>query len=570
MRLISLTKVIFFLSFGCPLLLAQQAPSTVSLSPYDLIYSTCSIQNHESLKQLRLEIDDGLKSLRAEDAAGHFCLAARLERVGDYRAKDFYEQAIKLAPTDANYEVLYADYLRNFRGALGPLFPQAEKHYFAAWKNAQPGTMTEQFVKRGLSALYQQDGVVMFYRNADSTAAGPARQRPVAFFTSIDRAAQSDADLDREADVRDYTSEVLFAQSSSRLNRPLTFDEVRGLLRLKKAFETLDRVRFRYGAWPVFDLFYTHRQTDNDQVTNFFCLTATSSIGCSQAGLHPFDTLRQNDYGVKAQKPFTAWRYFDVSLSATYDRTQRWGLIEFFPGSEESINNYETRDAVSHFFGPDKATIDFGYTYQAIHPSVPGEPNRDRQLGDASLTYQWFRPLPLPFFTPYRWRFETRGWDFFSGTLTDIESFGSIHVRRHDYFAGTALRGIGPFDFTVQPTWFTSRVEGDPSQHNTQYRTNANVLVRLVDEERNDGIPRGRPSGVHLAFLHLVIPFRDDVSRAGPNWFESHKLGAELDSKIFTYSRWTTFLASVRYDRVRFYHLDRNVNAFTATLSLGF
>jgi hypothetical protein len=176
----------------------------------------------------------------------------------------------------------------------------------------------------------------------------------------------------------------------------------------------------------------------------------------------------------------------------------------------------------------------------------------------------------LPFFkSPFGRRFETRGWDFFSGTLEDIESFGGIHVRRHDYFVGTSLKGIGPFDFTVQPTWFTSRVEGDPSQRNTQYRTNANVVVRLVDEERNAGVTT-ESAGIHLAFLHLVVPFRDDATRAGPNWFENRKVGAELDFKFFTYSRWTTFLASLRYDRLRFYQLDRSVNAFTANLSMGF
>jgi hypothetical protein len=482
--------------------------------------------------------------------------------------------------------LFYADYLRNFRGAQTPLFPQAEQHYFAALsklkqkpKPRKGDDDVRRFILRGLSALYQTDGVTLSSRKADFVSDSEFLKRPLVFFSTINRAAQSDADLDRDADVRDYTSEVLFAESaaipgvpgSGRLARPLTIDEVRGLVRLKKPLETLDRLRFRYKALPVIDVFYTHRQTDNDQVSDFYCVTLTSSPGCTQLESSPFNALRQNDYGVTAQKPFTAFKVFDVSLTGTFDEVQRWGLIEFDPGAEESIKEYATSMAVAHFFGPDKANAEVGYTYQAIHPDVvPSQPNRDRQFLNGTLTYQVFRPLRLPFFqSPYKWRFESRGWDFFSGFLNDIESFPPTHVRHHDYFVGSSLRGIGRFDFTVQPTWFTSGVGDDPFQRNTQYRTNANVLFRIVDEERNAGVTK-QTQGLHLGFLHLVIPFRDDATRAGPNYFENQKVGAELDSKFFTYSRWTTFLASARYDRVRFYHLDKDVNALTLNLSMGF
>ena len=195
------------------------------------------------------------------------------------------------------------------------------------------------------------------------------------------------------------------------------------------------------------------------------------------------------------QKPFAALRVFDFSLIGTFKKTERWGLIEFFPGNEESILEYGTRLVGSHFVGPDKMNFEVGYTYQHIHPIIsPVQPDRNRHFLDSRLTYQVFRPLPLAFHpSSYQHHFETRGWDFFAGTLQDVEQFGTGNTKRQDYYVGSSLRGIGRFDFTIQPTWFTSRVVGDPSQRNTQYRTNASILFRVVDEEESAGIKEKTP-----------------------------------------------------------------------------
>jgi hypothetical protein len=561
---------------------ARQPSSSANISPFKFVQKTCNrlgqpeISNETSTKQLSQDIKHQLHSPNLQSASFYFCLAERMKRVGDYRAKEYYEKAIQVDETEPNYELFYADYLRIFRGAQTPLFPQSEEHYLAAWKKARarnngPLQDMERFVLRGLSALYQMDGVALLPRELGSFSEAKTLAKPSIFFASIFRASQSDADLDREADIRDYTSEALFAESQARLGRPLTEGELRTLIRLKKAFETLDRIRIRYRAWPVFDVFYTHRQTNRDQVTNFFCITPTSSVGCNAAGLHPFNTLRFNDFGVTAQKPFTALRVFDFSLTGTFEKTERWGLIEFFPGNEESILEYGTRLVGSHFVGPDKINFEVGYTYQHIHPIIsPAQSDRDRHFLDARLTYQIFRPLPLPSHpSAYQHRFETRGWDFFAGTLQDVEQFGTGNTKRQDYYVGSSLRGIGRFDFTVQPTWFTSRVVGDLSQRNTQYRTNASILFRIVDEEKNAGI-KEKTQGLHLAFLHAVVPYRYDVTRVGPSDFENRKIGIGLDSKFFAYSRWTTLLFSVRYDRQRFFNLNRNMDAVSGSLSLGF
>jgi len=559
---------------------AQQSPKA-NTSPFNFVDKVCNtlgqreITSDTGTKQLSIDIGASLSSPDLNNARAYFCLAERMKRVGDYRASVYYKKAIQADEAESNYELFYADYLRIIRGAETPLFPQAEEHYFVAWdkaraRNGGPLQDTERFVLRGLSALYQMDGAALLPPSLGSLSEGKTLRKASVFLASINRGSQSDADLDREADIRDYTSEALFSESIQRLGRSLTKEEFQAFLRVKQAFETLDRIRIRHRAWPVFDLFYTHRQTDKDQVRNFYCITPTSSTGCTTNGLHPFSTLRLNDFGVTAQKPFTAG-VMDFSLTGTFRRTGRWGLIEFLPQDEERISEYGTRLVGSHFVGPDKVNLEVGYTYQHIHPvTSPSQPDRNRHFFDSKLTYQIFRPLPQLFHpSSYQHRFETRGWDFFAGTQLDAEQFGTGDTKRGDYFIGSSLRGIGRFDFTVQPTWFTCRVTGDPSQRNAQYRTNANVLFRIVDEEENAGI-KETTHGIHLAFLHAVVPYRYDVSREGPNDFENRKIGVEFDSKFFTYSRWTTLLFSVRYDRQRFFNLSRSMDSVIGSLSLGF
>ena len=565
---------------------AAQEARKASSSPFGFVERVCDIPAKPDLKVLSEDIKRNLTELDEADALFYFCLAERMERVGDYRASEFYEKAIQADPTEPNYDLFYGDYLRNIRGAfIFPLFPQAEAHYFAALKKLKPETEWSpadkdiyHFILRGLSALYQRDGVALITRNPGFPNKDVSSGIPVMSLASVNRVAQGPADLDRVAYVRDYTSEALFAQScaisgvqgTGRLCRSLTENELRALVRQKTAFETLDTLRLRYKSWPVVDLFYAHRQTNDDQVSSFYCITRTSSPGCEQNGLPQFNELRLNTYGVSLQKPFSAFRVFDFSVSGFIDGVQRWGLIEFLPGAEERLMDYGTQLAVSHFFGPDKGTATIGYTYQTIHPEAQGYPDRNRQFLSGSLDYQLFRPLPF-IQTAYDRRFENRGWDFYAGFLNDNEKFPPLHTIRNDYFFGTSLRGFdhGRFDVTFQPTWFNSWVTGYSSQSNRQYVTNASVLYRIVDEERNAGVTNTE-KGLHLAFLHLVVPFSGDVAQVGLEAYENRKIGVQLDSKFFTYSRWTTFLASAGYDRVNFYQLNKSVNAFTVSVSMGF
>lgn len=73
---------------------AQESPRSGSGSPFNLLQRACDIQENTSLKTLREQIGAALKSLDGADALTYFCLATRMERVGDYRAAQYYEKAI--------------------------------------------------------------------------------------------------------------------------------------------------------------------------------------------------------------------------------------------------------------------------------------------------------------------------------------------------------------------------------------------------------------------------------------------------------------------------------------------
>src|SRR5205823_5984520 len=112
-----------------------------------------------------------------------------MKRVGDFRAEEFYLRATRNS-SDPAYELFLADYYRNFRGPQRPLFPDAEKHYFAALeklklrgKNNPPpwDKETEGRIERGLVALYQEDGVP-FILNSNTDSHTPRFARPVISF----------------------------------------------------------------------------------------------------------------------------------------------------------------------------------------------------------------------------------------------------------------------------------------------------------------------------------------------------------------------------------------------------
>lgn len=553
LTILTVLSVLFFVSLT---VFAQEADEKKRMDPFSCLGEAKALGKEMSTREIRTEIDNRIKALKRKDARSLCVIAELMKRVGDYKAEDFYRKAIEADKTEPAYELFYADYLRNFRGALHPLFPEAEEHYFKALKKLKKLKLTNNWkkfdretkrqIERGLTTLYQEDGFPIDWKLSTIDLEEFLERPPFVFFSTINKYAKSATDFDEVDDVRDFTSESLFSSSQMRLNRTLTNDELKAIIRTKEQFETLNRFRFRYRHWPVFDIFYKYREIDNAQITNF-------------NEPNKFNDVNLNEYGIALERPFNFSPDFDLFLRGIYKRTEREGIIEFLPDKKEDINHYEAKAAISRFFGPNKANLEFTYVFQDIDQDISNPPKRERQIFGSTLTYQIFTQKV------YKQLFEPRGVDLFGGIVVDKEEFGGTMVKKNDYFIGGAIKGLpfikkNAFDITIQPTVFSYEVDDDKSRDNSQYRTNVTMLYRIKDEEETK-----------KSFVHLVIPFRHDIAINGPEDFENFKVGIGLNTKIIsTEIRRTTFLVSARYDYQRFYKLDKNVNLFSFNVSMGF
>jgi hypothetical protein len=538
---------------------AQQLSPSSQNNPYEKLATALNLIEHLSLSEVRDEIAGRTKQ-PCQTSEECLLIAELMKRVGDARTESHYERAISLDRTEPAYELFYADYLRNFRGPQRPLFPRSEQHYLRALERLEQRKQendkkgwdenTKRRVQRGLVALYQEDGPPLFYRNTDEAA---SVQLPVAFFSTINKAAQLTGDFDNNDDVRALTSEALL--SAQRRLSALSDAQLKGMIRAKNQFETLDRIRFRYGNWPVLDVFYKFRAIEQAQITMF-----------EQPNI--FNNFDLKEYGVALEKPFSISRNFDVYLRGAYKRIARRGLIENRPDGVENVNEYEAKVALSRFFGPDKAVLEAVYVFQDINQQINNPNKRERRITAATFTYQLLR---LQFQSIYKKRFETRGLHFFGGFADDQEKFATVVVHKDDYFAGASLRGVGGFDLTVQPTFFTAYVDGDISRReNSQYRTNANLLYRIRDEEREPEVSE-KVTWLHPAFIHLVVPFKHDLALKGLEKFENYRFGIELHTKLYSVNLGgASILASCGYNYQQFYRLNKTLHLFNFSLDVGY
>lgn len=516
-----------------------------------------------------------------------WCILAEVRRrLGDYRAVEAYEKAIAFAPREPAYELLYGEYLRNVRGADTPLFQRVETHLLRAKAKLREATVTdpklEAFVDRALIRLYEADGLPLVGVTEMPTHDSSATvRRPTLFFSTINEYARRPVDPDEVDDARNFTSEALFAESPFRLNRPLTDEEFRSIVRNKPQFDTLNRVRYRpgpetplLGAFTAIDVFYRYRHIEDAQITNFFEPAS-------------FNDLNLNEYGIAVEKSFSLWDEADGFLRGSYSRIHREGLVEFLPDEYEDINHFEANAAFSRFVGPDKITLSGVYVYEDIDPNVSGFPERDRQIAGTTLSYLIVDPKEPAINT----RLANRGIDVFGGFLFDRDSFGDVNINKWDYFAGLSFRGVGfgpkqddgsrqtlwfntnnAFDVTVQPTLLTSSVSNDASQDNSQYRTNVVLLWRILDEENVPGLRYQIFDDLYPAFVHLALPLRHDIAVDGPDEYENYAVGLGLSAKFFVNGPLygPSYLASAGYMYQDYYNIDKNLHEFYVQLSMGF
>jgi hypothetical protein len=557
-------------------------------------YYTCRDAAMNMSAEERVQKAKAFKTSAIMDAY-NMCVVAEVMRwIGDYDAERAYEAAIRMDAEEPGYELLYGEYLRNFRGADTPLFQRAASHMLAARAKVErkPSGLDSnlgKLIQHSLVNLYQTDGLPLFTPVTDlgDTSDGVVlrTKRPALFFGSVNEYANRTTDPNEIDDARNFTSEALFAESALRLDRPLTKDALRRIARKKPQFDTFNRIRYR----PVennivgdllspVDVFMRYRTIEDAQITNFF-----------EPG--EFNNLDLLEFGVTLEKSFTLMPELDAFLRGSYKRIHRKGLVEFHPNESEGINHFEVNGALSHFFGPNKLTVTGVYVYEDIEVDVPTFPDRERQIAGATVSYLLATPAT------FESRFTNRGVNLFTGFLFDRDSFGGVNIDKWDYFAGISLRGFGfkkdkaaktdkgngkadnvwfslqnAFDLTVQPTVFTSSVDNDSSQDNAQYRTNVVLLYRILDQEKIQDLPDPILGSVYPAFVHIAVPFRHDLAIDGPHDYDNWVIGVELSTKVFTNPKGfgPTFLASAGYKFQQFYHIDKTLHQLQIRLAMGF
>jgi hypothetical protein len=529
-------------------------------------------------------------------------IAELMKWAGNPRAEDYYRKVIESDKSEPAVELFFADYLRNHRGPLKPLFPRAEAHYFEALRKVARlksnkkkwSEETASRIERGLIALYQEEGIPVRGKPLEDWIKRP--ERPLFFLSSINKVARATGDFDNLDDIRAFTSEALLAaQRRAEYRLPsLTKDDFSKIIRVKPQYETLDRLRFRYKEVPAFEFFYRKRGIEQGAITAFETPDQTNDVRINR------------EYGIAMEKPFSLPGGFDFFVRGGYSQSDRTGLIENAPANHEIINQYEARFAVSRFIGPDKAIFQAVYVYQDIKPKLDKKTDiskRDRQIASGKFTYDLLRKFKsVEAHDPNEKRFGLYGWNFFAGVAYDNERFGSVILRKNDYFSGSELKGIKSglkghsMDLSYQATVLTSEVTGNsvvpsapltdtPSlssnssielgdlvkRQNIQLRQNASLLFRVKDEEREPAIPPDSARWLHPAFVHIVLAVKYDTALDRHKEFENYRFGFVVDSKLYsTGFRGTSFLVSAGYSRQTFFNLGKSLNLASAGFSVGF
>jgi len=378
--------------------------------------------------------------------------------------------------------------------------------------------------------------------------------QPSVSFVTINKYSKSTTDFDEVDDTRNFISEALFSESQQRLGRHLTKEEKKGIVRTKNQFETFNNLRFNDNNSFIIDLSCKFKDINDAQITSFYKPNQFNDVNVLEYGTAIQYTSDINEYS--------------FLLRGDYKRVNREGIIEHMPSSDEDINQFEINALISKPFGDEnyeKIAFYATYVFQDIHLNIPNQNNRDRDILAILFTYGkqginvGFEDETGPVSTIehiFARKFDTRGLKFFSGITLDIETYENIDVTKTDFFIGTSLNewiegwnySIIPFDITTELDIFTSNVEGDPSQDNTQFRTNIISYYQI-----------SRP-------LVFILPLRHDIALEGPSYFNNLKAGMEF--RYFWLNE--RCYASISYGHQVFFNVDKDLDIFEVNFSFTF
>jgi hypothetical protein len=568
------------------------------INPYECLGRYEAATGNRSMSQVREELEKRLHPLFDKDEphsvrAMKLCVVAKLEaRLGDNSAGEHFAQAVAENPEEPGYELFYGELYSGFRGARGPVTETAEDHYYralekldalkAAGKFRPYHAVVEEWVHKKLLVLYQEDGLPLLPWKAFPQHGYAGHDAPGLAVSGQFSISKDTRDFFRNNEMRSFTSELLFAQSSVRANGTLTARQKYDIVRNPLRYRTDDRVRLRQNYFGTLDFLYSYDHMVKGQIFSYYKPAANPD---GSPGSWPFVDTTVQQAGLNYERVFPIYPLFDAKLAGTVERVDRVGIIEFQPNMHENFWLYEARPSFSRFLGPDKVTLDFVYSYMAISPIPYGEPEealRAKYIRAVNLEYALYSPLVLPEFRSGELgmhRTPTRGWYFNLGAADDDDVYGTRTVRKRDYYLGTRFEGAGNYDFTLQGTYATgattladpndpSGIEReDASQRSSSFRTTALIQRRIVNP---DAIPGINGKVIDFDMMNLVIPITWDKGLQGPHDYENIRVGAELWTKFFGTGFWgPAFLPTVGYDYQYFYNLKKAVNEFHVNLRMG-
>ena len=390
-------------------------------------------------------------------------------------------------------------------------------------------------------------------------SADPAAEDPHLSFHSVNRWMRTTSDLDKSDDIRAFTSEALFAQSAARLNRPLTTEELRALVRVKQAAQTIDYLRLRPDRnWAV-DFRFKYNDIADAQVTQFFDPTR-------------FNRVVVREYGVALQRGFESDSLSGL-LRATYNQQDRKGLIEFLPEAWDSVKEYEINGFVATTLSGEPLSAFATYVHQDIDLKIPNPYARSREIaalataigGESDWGGADGQALVASSERVFERRFDARGRKLLAGVLYDSEAFGGTRVRKRDVFLATTAcawmerdacgRSLGGIDLGLDFNHFSAQNSSDDSQRNSQTRVGLSAFYQLNE------------SSV------VIVSAARDRATTGPGSFENWRAGPELRFRRNHKSAASVsvdFWGSVRYERQRYTALDKSVDLLSALVGVRF
>lgn len=570
------------------------------LNPYECLGRYEAATGNRTISQIKQEIKKRLPELDNKDepksvnAMKHCVVAMLMSRTGDGDAPEHYEIAVKNAPQEPGYELWWANHYSMFRGARSPVTETAEVHYYASLKKLEAlraagkyrayHAVVEEWTKKRLMVLYQQDGVHLIPGKQYPQKPG-GLYRPSFSLGAIASISKDTRDFNRKGDwneARTFTLEEEFANSDVRAggaNRPDNY--LKGLKPFEKyaipraplRYHLDAKLRYRQNPIGALDLTFEQSHAEQAQITSFYF-----PAGCALAplcteldgSLNGLNDVNVRQIGGAFERVLPLYPLFDAKVGLSYKRVHRTGVVEFLPNKAEDFNLYEGKLALSRFLGSDKVTAELGYTYfdMPLGEGPVPEQQRSRHIRSALLEYALYSPLVLPSLTPGEPSFlrtPTRGWYFYTGIVQDDELYGFRTVTKRDIFLGSRFEGSGIFDISVQGTYATGKQTysdadtgarySDPSQEYSGARANVTPQLRLINPDAIPGISWGFDS------LMLVFPVSADwgLKKASKD-YQNVRGGVEVWGRLFSPVLGPALLLTGGYSYQNFYNINDGAN----------